>query len=180
MRFDGSKCWSNAGVKLVPLTVPDVTEQYVNWLNDPDVNRFLECRFISHDIATTRDFVEQCVADPATLLLAIRCVSLDDRHVGNIKLGPIDRNHGTAEVGIMIGDREAWGKGVGSGAIRILKDIAKRELALRRVTAGCYKSNVGSWKAFTKAGFHIEGERPKHFLLNGSPENLILMGYSFE
>jgi RimJ/RimL family protein N-acetyltransferase len=180
MRLNSCKAWTNSGLKLVPLTVQDVTEQYVNWLNDRDVNQFLESRFVSHDLASTTDFVQKCVDDPATLLLAIRCKLLSDRHVGNVKIGPIDRNHGTAEVGIMIGDREAWGKGVGSGAIRIATEIAQRELALRRITAGCYKSNVGSWKAFTKAGFTIEGERPKHFLLNGKPENLLLMGYSFE
>lgn len=95
-------------------------------------------------------------------------------------MGPIDRNHNTAEIGIMIGDQDAWGQGIGTAAVQLVMDIAREDLSLRRITAGCYKSNVGSWKAFTKAGFVIEAERPKHFLLDGLPESLLLMGCNLD
>ncbi len=75
----------------------------------------------------------------------------------------------------MIGDREAWGRGIGSEAIRVMVDIARDELGLRKLTAGCYASNVGSSRAFEKAGFHVEGRRAGHFLLDGRPEDLVLM-----
>jgi RimJ/RimL family protein N-acetyltransferase len=47
------------------------------------------------------------------------------------------------------------------------------------VTAGCYASNLGSKRAFEKAGYTIEGIRPRQLLLNGQPEDLVLMGKSF-
>jgi len=59
----------------------------------------------------------------------------------------------------------------------MIVSISKYQLGLRRLTAGCYASNVGSQKAFLKAGFHVECQRKNHFLMNGKPEDLVLMGY---
>lgn len=176
MRFDEHRSWQGERVTLFPLTLGNVSEEYVRWLNDKAVNQFLECRFSEHSLHSTHEFVQHCLDDSSALLLGIRAGHLAGRHVGNIKVGPVDRNHETAEVGILIGDRDAWGKGIATDAIQVVKHVAKHELMLRRITAGCYQSNVGSWKAFTKAGFTIEGERPGHFLLNGKPESLLLMG----
>jgi ribosomal-protein-alanine N-acetyltransferase len=180
MLLQGSPQWNGENVILRPLTLDDVSKAYVDWLNDANVNQFLECRFTYHSLDSTREFVQNCLTNPATLILAIRCLSLANRHVGNVKIGPIDRNHHTAEIGILIGDRNARGKGVGTEVIKMVKVIARNELSLRRITAGCYKSNVASCKAFVKAGFTIEGERPNHFLLDGLPESLLLMGCSLD
>jgi RimJ/RimL family protein N-acetyltransferase len=48
-------------------------------------------------------------------------------------------------------------------------------LGIRKLTAGCYASNIGSAKAFLRAGFHIEARRPAHFILDGRPEDLVLL-----
>ncbi len=157
-------CWSPA----------HVTNEYVGWLRDPEVNRYLESRFTPHDFASTTAFVAKMRADANTLMLGIRSLELD-RHVGNIKLGPIDRNHGLGEIGLMIGDRGAWGRGIASDAITVVCEIAARQLGLRKLTAGCYASNVGSARAFEKAGFHVEALRRDHFLLDGRSEDLLLM-----
>ena len=167
--------WRRPPVSLFLLDEASVGPDYVGWLNDPEVNRHLESRFAHQTEAGTRAFVRTMLERPDTLFLGIR----DDRtglHVGNIKLGPIDRNHGLGEIGLMIGRREAWGRGIGAAAIAAVADIAKHQLGLRKVTAGCYAENVGSRKAFEKAGFGVEGTRPAHFILDGRPEDLVLLG----
>lgn len=174
MRIAPSERWRTSTIECFLLEPDLVTDAYVGWLNDPEVNRFLESRFEVHDLAGVRQFVAGQLADARALFLGIRSLALG-RHVGNIKIGPIDRRHGLGEVGIMIGDRDAWGRGVGSEAIRVIADIARHELGLRKLTAGCYASNTGSTRAFVKAGFIIEGTRPAHFLLDDRPEDLILM-----
>jgi ribosomal-protein-alanine N-acetyltransferase len=177
MRLQASPAapWQDERVELFLLEEADVGPAYVGWLNDPLVNRFLESRFAVHDEASTRAFVGACLADPDVLMLGVRSRILDGRHVGNIKLGPIDRRHGLGEIGVLIGDREAWGGGIASSAIRLLCGIAVQQLGLRKLTAGCYVSNMGSERAFLKAGFIIEGRRPRHFLLEHGPEDLVLM-----
>ncbi len=98
------------------------------------------------------------------------------RHVGNVKLAPIDRRHGLGEVGILVGEPDAWGRGIASSALLAISAIAQNQLSLRKLTAGCYASNVGSRKAFERAGFTVEGVRRDHFILDGRPEHLQLLG----
>ncbi len=40
---------------LSPLTQDDITEEYIAWLNDPIVNKFLEVRHVNQTIETVTD-----------------------------------------------------------------------------------------------------------------------------
>lgn len=175
MHLDPTADWQTNTLELFLLEPGHVGEKYVSWLNDPEINAYLEGRFVTHTEESTREFVRGCLENPNTLFLGIRSRADDGSHVGNIKIAPIDRQHGLGEVGVLIGDRLAWGKGIGSEAISAISRIAKNQLSLRKLTAGCYASNIGSVKAFAKAGFEIEAERRDHFILDGRPEGLILM-----
>lgn len=176
LNFDPSP--EDQTVSLFILTPDHVSQTYVSWLNAPEINQYLESRFASHSIETTRAFVAASLASPDNLFLGIRSRALD-RHVGNIKLGPIDRHHATADIGILVGDQAAWGQGIATAAIGLVCDIARDQLRLRKLTAGCYASNGGSRRAFEKVGFAVEGVRPAQFLFNGRPEDLVLMGRVF-
>lgn len=175
MHIEPSVHWRTERVELFLLLPEHVNSNYVNWLSDPVVNRYLESRFVNHTEQSTREFVRRCLDDPQALFLGIRSREQHFEHVGNIKLGPIDLRHGLAEVGILVGERAAWGRGVAREAITAITNIARDQLGLRKLTAGCYASNLGSQKAFQHAGFEIEGERRDHFLQDGRPESLVLM-----
>ena len=162
-------------IELFVLEPGHASEAYVGWMRDPLVNRYLESRFGEHDLDSIRAFIAAMLESPAYLFLGIRSRELG-RHVGNIKLGPIDRHHGTGDIGLLVGDREAWGRGLATAAIAGITEIARTQLGLRKLTAGCYASNGGSQRAFEKAGWTIEGRRPAQFLLDGQPEDLVLMG----
>lgn len=174
MRLDPAPEWQHGGVSLFILERSDVSETYVEWLNNREINKFLESRFQIHTVETTRNFVETMLRSQSNLLFGIRSLSLQ-RHVGNIKLGPIDNRHGLAEIGLMIGDRQAWGQGIGTDAIAAVTNLARTQLGLRKITAGCYGSNKGSSKAFLRAGFMVEAVRKDHFLLDGYTEDLVLL-----
>jgi RimJ/RimL family protein N-acetyltransferase len=95
--------------------------------------------------------------------------------VGNIKI-ELNRRHGLGEIGILIGERVVHGRGIATAAISLIANIAREQLQVRKLTAGCYASNKGSERAFVKAGFTVEGTREAHFLLDGKPESLVLLG----
>lgn len=175
MRLAPTPRWADDEVALFPLTPEQVSEDYLGWLADPEVTRHLELRFAAQGRAEVEAFVRAMQDSDRDVLLGIGARALG-RHVGNIRLGPIDRNHGFGEIGIMIGDRAAWGRGVATAAIRRIADIARHELGLRKLSAGCYSSNVGSRRAFEKAGFQVEGVRRAHYLLDGRPEDSLLLG----
>lgn len=148
------------GITLRSLSRGDVTARYLSWLSDPEINAFLEVRHNPpHSLGELQAFVHALNHANDQLLLGIFRDS-DGLHIGNIKLGPIIWHHSRAEVGIVIGERNAWGKGYATAAIAAVSKHALEQLRLRRLTAGCYEANTGSLKAFEKAGFVLEAVLP--------------------
>ncbi|HEY0052928.1 MAG TPA: GNAT family N-acetyltransferase, partial [Caulobacteraceae bacterium] len=137
---------------LRPLTLADVTDAYVGWMNDPEVNRFMETRHAIHDRASIELFVADKAASPADHLLAI--VELDgDRHAGNLKIGPVDARHRSAWLSYFIGERSAWGRGLAGEAVALAVRLAFERLNLAKLNAGVYAPNIASARVLEKAGF---------------------------
>ncbi len=134
----------------------DASEDYLQWLADPAVTRYLEVR---HNPPASVDqlkaFIGQINESTDTILFGI-FLKVDAKHIGNIKLGPMHPIYKRAEIGIVLGDQTEWGKGFATEAIALLADYAEQTLGIRRLAAGCYGSNRGSLKAFLKAGFILE------------------------
>lgn len=140
---------------------------YLNWLHDPAVNRFLEARFRQHTVQSLDAYIERCNGSDDTLFLGIY-FSESMQHIGNVKLGPIAHEHRRAEIGIMIGDKTAWGKGVATETIELLCTYAFEELSLHKVTAGIYENNTASLSAFLKAGFTQAARLPEQWYCDGN------------
>jgi RimJ/RimL family protein N-acetyltransferase len=158
------------------LRVEDVGERYLAWMRDPEVLRYLEARFSEHTFESLRDFVAANGDRDDTLLLAICALSEDDRHIGNIKVGPLDAHHGTADIGLIIGERAWWGRGAGREAIALATRLAAERLGARKLTASCYASHVGSAKAFLANGWTDEGRRPAQFVGEHGVEDQWMLG----
>jgi [ribosomal protein S5]-alanine N-acetyltransferase len=149
---------------------------YHRWMNDPVVTRYLESRFRPWSLQLIKGYIERHTKDPNSARLLAIILLEDGRHIGNIKLGPIDWVHRTAGVGLLIGESDCWGKGYGSEAISLAARFAFRQLDLRKLVAGIYSSNVGSVRAFTNAGFVEEGRQREQWLDCGAYVDGILMG----
>jgi ribosomal-protein-alanine N-acetyltransferase len=153
----------------------DVNETYCRWMNDPEVNKYLESRFSPHTMASLREYVAGKQGDEKNAFFAI-ILKQGPRHIGNIKLGPIDTIHRLADIGLMIGEKDCWGQGYASEAIRLVVGYAFGRLNLHKLTAGCYAPNQGSLKAFLKVGFLQEGLRRSHCLCDGKYVDDIQLG----
>ena len=145
-------------LRLRDLRPEDVTPDYVGWLNDPAINRHLETRFTDQREDSVRDFVAEQRANPDVFLLRM-ALAQDDTHIGNIKLGPINRHHASAQISLLIGDRAFQGQGLATEAIRAVSEWGFATLALARIEGGCYADNLGSLRAFLKSGYTVEGFR---------------------
>jgi len=161
-------------LQLRPLRESDAGPAYLAWMHDRDVVRHLEARFHEHTLAGLRDYVRAQLANPDVRFFAI-CLKPDGRHIGNIKLGPIDRPHRRADIGILLGDKDCWGRGLASEAITLLSEHAFGALGLRKLTAGAYATNVGSIRAFEKAGFAIEARLRAHYASDAGLVDAVLM-----
>ncbi|MFT6834347.1 MAG: ribosomal-protein-alanine N-acetyltransferase [Francisellaceae bacterium] len=152
-------------IYLKELEIDDVTNEYVNWLNDKDVNQFLETRFNKQNLTTVNQFVSSMVDSETNKVFTIR-TTLDDKHIGNVKIGNIQNKHSLAELSLFIGNKYYWGKGIGTKALELAIEHAFKKLNIRKLSAGIYTNNHASLKSFLKAKFKIEAEFVDHFMLD--------------
>ena len=134
------------------ISLDDCNENYLSWMNDSEINKFLESRFTVHTIDSLKDFVISMNNSNNNILFAI-VDKESDKHIGNIKLGDIHPVHKYADIGLVIGDKNYWGRGIATNAINLVSKYAFDILNLRKVFAGVYEKNIGSIKAFEKCGF---------------------------
>lgn len=173
MRMHLTKPLVTKRLVLRQLTLEDVSEKYVAWLNDPDVNRFLESRFSKQTIQSVGRFVEAMNVSDVDLLLGI-FLAEGTRHIGNIRLGPVDTAHKRGTIGLLIGDKQHWGMGYATEAINVVAEFALGSLNLHKVQAGYYAGNAGSQKAFKKAGFFKEARLHDQWFCDGVWQDGIL------
>ena len=98
---------------------------------------------------------EQLKPDPGREVFAI--FTAEGELIGRVGCFAIDREEGQAELGIVIGEKDYWGKGYGSDAIiTLLQHIFETE-GLRRVYLFTFTQNVRAQRCFAKCGFKRMG-----------------------
>ncbi len=140
------------GPRVMLRTLDDrhATQQYANWLNDPEVNRFLETK--SATIEELQSYISRKHLQSDALFFGIFLKS-DDTHIGTIKLEPIEPEHKRATIAIMIGDKNFWGKGYAPEAMNVLIDWCFGELGFEEVNLGVIAKNAAAIRAYEKLGF---------------------------
>lgn len=161
-------------IGLRPLVESDATMEYLSWLNDPEVTRGIETGIFP----TTKDelavYVQNVARSKTDLMFAIIDKS-NNKHVGNAKLANINWVHRNAQFGIIIGDRNAWGKGFGSDACRALVKYAFDKLNLHKVWLIVYANNPAAKGLYEKVGFVTEGCQREHVFSEGKFVDAYLM-----
>jgi [ribosomal protein S5]-alanine N-acetyltransferase len=162
-------------LRLREVRTSDASGAYLEWMNDAEVLKYTESRHQSHSKEDLCDYVIKINANPD---FVFRAITLGDtgRHIGNIKLGPIDWNHRFGDIGIIIGAKDCWGKNYAVESIRLLADYAFSVLKMHKLTAGCYAVNEAGIKAFIKAGFVREGLRNSQYVCDGRYVDLVYLG----
>ena len=161
-------------IQLRNLMKGDVTEQYVAWLNDYEIMKYTIQIYSEHSFAGVCDFVEQKYNSENDLLFGI---FLNDKHIGNVKLGPITWEHKKADVSYIIGNKNYWGRGIATRCLDSIVKYGTEVLLLEKINAGYYDLNVGSEKVLKKCGFCIEGVKVSEVIFEGKRINSILVGF---
>ncbi|WP_084062771.1 GNAT family N-acetyltransferase [Arenimonas malthae] len=173
MQLDESKIYDDGGrIYLRLLRESDIGDQYESWFRDELVTEFLDSKRI-----TRQDAIEHLRAGRESnsyFMLAVMHKA-DSRHIGNVKLGPIQWRHSVSDLSTVIGDRRYWGVGLATEAVSVGTRIAFDTLNLRKLSAGIVHQNVGSIKAYTRAGWVVEGRLRGHHLINGEPQDRIVV-----
>lgn len=145
-------------IYLKPLSEKNASQEYCNWLNDPEVNKYLETR--KSTIKDLEEYIKKQINNPDSIFLGIFDKN-NDNHIGNIKLTLINRKKNKADFGILIGNKEYWGRGIGVEATKLATNFALYSLGVSEIELGVIRENKRAIKTFTKSGFKITGIREK-------------------
>jgi RimJ/RimL family protein N-acetyltransferase len=141
-----------------------IDDRYLSWFRDEKVTKFLEAKNLTKQ--SVIDHFRYGKETNTYYMYAI--ISKDSsKHIGNLKVGPIEWKHRISDLVTVIGDRDYWGKGLATEAIKMGNRIAFDIHDLRKLSAGIYSDNVASIKCYLKAGWIVEAVFQGDFILNG-------------
>lgn len=140
-------------IYLKTLDKKNATKEYCSWLNDAEVNQYLETKEATID--EVKKYIKEKNQNPNCLFLGI-FYRENEKHIGNIKLEPIDFKNYKATIGILIGEKDYWGKGIGTEAIELLVDYGFKDLKLREINLGVASQNKSAIRVYEKTGFKFD------------------------
>ncbi|MDY6892221.1 MAG: GNAT family N-acetyltransferase [Chloroflexota bacterium] len=94
--------------------------------------------------------------------------NLEGKHIGNCMYYDMNESRKQVKIGIMIGDREYWGKGYGTEVITLLVDYLFENTEMDRIYLDTLDWNLRAQKCFQKCGFVLSGNisrSGKHFFV---------------
>ena len=159
-------------IYLKVLEETNATEEYCHWLNDPEVNKYLETK--SATIEDLRKYIKDKFESSNCLFFGI-FLNDGNKHIGNLKLEPIDFEKMTAVFGIMIGEKKYWGRGICYEASKLIVDWSFEKLNLREIKLGVIAENKAAVRAYEKVGFKVDNVIKKSIKFGNNYYNKILM-----
>ena len=161
---------SSARLFLRPFQVRDINDTYLGWLNDPVVMRFSNQRFREHTGATALAYLESFSGTANSFLLIEQRLNL--RSIGTATVYR-SLQHGTADIGLMVGDRQCWGKGYGREAWESLLEALLLEPGMRKVTGGTARPNLAMARIMEYSGMELEAVRGRQEIIEGQAVDLL-------
>jgi RimJ/RimL family protein N-acetyltransferase len=147
---------------------------YVRWLNDFEVTRTLDLGQRPITLEFEENWYNRVSTSErdATFVIYERATL---RPIGSTGLHQIDHSDRTAEFGIMIGEKEAWGKGYGTETARLMLEYGFVALGLHNIMLRAYSYNDRGLRAYQRAGFREFGRRRQAQRLGDQAYDVIYM-----
>lgn len=188
-------------IRIRPFTPEDMTEEYFIWFHDQETTRYNSHGLFPYGKKLQEDFKRE-LEDPINRIVwAIEVQTIQPEQtrkiittvgerttsyqeqshtywklVGNCSLQSINWHNRSAEFAIVIGEKGARGKGVGTKVLSMVLDHAFYKLGLNRVWTGTAATNLGMQAVAIKTGMKLEGEFREGMFLNGKFENIRCYG----
>lgn len=144
-----------------------VTQQHVDWLNNPELLFYSEQRHRPHSIATQYEYVRGF--QPCDHVWVIRCGAED---IGTLTAF-VDDINGTANMGVLLGSNH--GQGFGTEAWLTVTEWLF-STGVRKIEAGCRDDNWPMRRLALCAGMRLEAEVPGHFKVGDNERGMALYG----
>lgn len=159
-------------VYLRPLEAADAETLYT-WVNDTELRK-LAAFVTPYTLDGSREYIERVGKDKDRVWFMI-CRREDGRPIGETGLLRIFHPWRTADVTMIIGEKEFRGKGLASEALRLLLDYAFGELNMHRLAIGVVGFNERALAWWSKMGFRQEGIQRDGYFYDHKYHDFIMM-----
>ena len=163
------------------IELADISQEYIDWLNNPNVNEFLEVRFMKQTRETVESYV-QTMLDNCNNSKHFGIYDQEgSRLVGTITFPVINWHHLFADLSFVIGHPNVSGRGYSVEAINAALYYIFNTCDMYYIWAGYYEGHHGSAAVLKKNGFRVEGcFRKKRINAKGIRVDNILTGLQRE
>lgn len=153
-------------VELRSFSSDNLTECYLGWLRDPQLMRYSNQRFHTHNMESCRAYFASFL-NTENLFIAI--------HLANKFIGTMTAYrssvHGTADIGLLISEG-VQGKGLGKDAWTTLMDHLLAT-GTRKVTGGTLRCNTAMVRIMQGSGMQEDGVRFGQELVCGEAQDML-------
>ena len=138
---------------------------WLTWLNDPDINKWMYSDK-PYTLEEVYRWIDRVVSDPKRHYFSILS---EGKPVGFVSLREDHKPSNTAEIGIVIGEKDQQSRGIGKETIKQVLEYAKNETSITTIRANIKPNNEKSIRLFTSFGFAfsqditVEGVQFKKF-----------------
>jgi [ribosomal protein S5]-alanine N-acetyltransferase len=149
-----------ARLVLRDIEIRDISEDYITWLNNHEVTKYLEIRFEKQSY----EMVLKYACNALTNIKKIMHFGIYDndgaRLIGTVTLPSIYWNHSYADISFVIGHPDIpKGKGYATEAVTSVVHYIFTHIKLQKLWAGYYDGHEGSKKVLERIGFKEEGRQ---------------------
>lgn len=171
-----SRSISGVSIELHEFSDEFLTERYVGWLNDPEIVRFSRQRLTAHTLESCRSYADSFAGTPHCLWAIVHP---ELGHIGNIN-AYVDQENRVADIGIMIGERAAQGKGLAADAWMTAARHLFEERGMHKVTAGTMAANTAMVRLMERTGMKPDGTRREQYEFKGTRSDLVMAAFLAE
>ena len=137
-------------IVLKQLEPKDVGMAYVKWLNDPEVNKFLEIR---HKTPILKDDVIEFVEMCNKMKRYHWGIMYNKKHVGNISCGIVDRIYNYVNISNLIGVKKYWNSDICKLSLNAAMHYLFFNSMFNSIGAGTYSIHLAGITLLTNLGF---------------------------
>jgi RimJ/RimL family protein N-acetyltransferase len=143
------------------------------WANDVAAAR-LDFAYRPIDLISHRQWCENVGKDPARIVFAIRRTA-EPAIIGYVQIININSVHGSADLGIRIGEERFRSQGFGKEALELALKFCWNHLNLHRIQLTVFKHNQRAINVYKALGFKKEGLLRQAAFIDGERIDLIVM-----
>jgi RimJ/RimL family protein N-acetyltransferase len=143
------------------------------WANDPEIRR-LTGEALPMSQAGADDFLDKVRKDRDRVWFVV-VLQENDRVIGEAGLLRMFQAWRTTDLTLIIGEKDAWGKGYGTEAILLLLDYAFGYLSFHRVAIGVVGFNDRALRFYEKVGFRKEGVQRDGYYYDHAHHDFVMM-----